>query len=161
MSLSVTKHGMRSALLATIALAALGSSCAFAKGDGVGLWMEGRVSQVRAEGRNIHLVVTGRFWFEQYRGQEASVVEVKDLRGGAATIPATIIQGKPFFAMVEGWRGGAIRQPGALLEIVQAASGSERVVKFEIINARLKFAHQGRLAVESAEVIRATDHNLH
>jgi hypothetical protein len=62
--------------------------------------------------------------------------------------------------MVEGWRGGALRKPGALLEILQAASGNGRIVKFELINARLKFGPQGRLAVESAEVIRATDHDL-
>ena len=160
MSLCVTKDRMRNILIATLAVAALAPWCAFAKGEGVGLWMEGRVSQVRPEGRYIHLVVTGRFWFEQYRGQKASIVELNDLRGGAATIPATIKQSKPFFAMVDGWGGGALRQPGALLEILQAASGSERVVKFEIINARLKFAPRGRLVVESAEVIRATDHAL-
>lgn len=91
----------------------------------MGLWMEGQVSEVRAEGRNIHLTVTGRFLFTQVRGQEASTIEVLDLRGGTATIPATLIQGNPFFAMVGNWRGGAIRQPGALLEIVRAASSHD------------------------------------
>ena len=161
MNRPVWQKGMRNFLTATLAAAALLPCCAFAKGEGVGLWMEGRVSEVRAEGRNIHLIVTGRFLFKQYRGQKASVVEVRDLRGGAATIPATITQGKPFFAMVDGWGGGAIRQPGALLEIVQAASGSGRIVTFELSNARLRFGRQGSLAVESAEVIRATDHDLH
>jgi hypothetical protein len=88
-------------------------------------------------------------------------VEVKNLRGGAAVIPAMIRQGKPFFAMVEGWGGGAIRQPGALLEILRAASGSGRSVKFELIDARLRFAREGRFSIESAETIRATDHDLH
>lgn len=146
------------ALVLVVALLPAG---VFAKGEGVGLWMEGRVSEVRAEGRNIHLLVTGRFWFEQYRGQQRSVVEVKNLRGGAAVIPATIRQGEAFFAMVEGWGGGAIRQPGALLEILRAASGSERSVKFELINAQVRFAREGRFSVESAETIRATDHDLH
>jgi hypothetical protein len=130
------------------------------KGDGIGLWMEGQVTEVRVEGRSIRLTLTGRFWFEQYRGQQASVVEVEDLNGGATAMPATITQGKPFFAMTEGWQGGAIRQPGALLRILQGASGSGRTVRFELINARLKFGAQGRFAVESAEVIRATDHDL-
>jgi hypothetical protein len=61
--------------------------------------MEGQVSEVRTEGKKIHLVVNGRFWFEQYRGEAHSVVEVKDLRGGPATIPATIAQGETFFAI--------------------------------------------------------------
>jgi hypothetical protein len=152
---------MRVLRSAAFVVAALLATCVFAKGEGVGLWMEGKVSEVRAEGTNIHLVVTGRFWFEQYRGQQRSVVEVKNLRGGAAVIPATIRQGKPFFAMVEGWGGGAIRQPGALLEILRTASGSERSVKFQLIDARLKFGREGRFRVESADTLRATDHALH
>ena len=152
---------MRVLRSAAFVVAALLATCVFAKGEGVGLWMEGQVSEVRAEGTNIHLVVTGRFWFEQYRSQQRSVVEVKNLRGGAAVIPATIRQGKPFFAMVEGWGGGAIRQPGALLEILRTASGSERSVKFQLIDARLKFGREGRFRVESADTLRATDHALH
>jgi hypothetical protein len=155
---------MRVLRSAAFVVAALLATCVFAKGEGVGLWMEGQVSEVRAEGKNIHLVVTGRFWFEQYRGQQRSVVEVKNLRGGAAVIPATIRQGKPFFAMVNrenGWGGGAIRQPGALLEILRTASGSGRIVKFELVDARLKFGREGRFRVESADTLRATDHALH
>jgi hypothetical protein len=134
--------------------------CAMAKGEGVGLRMEGQVSEVRAEGSRIHLVVTGRFWFEQYRDQQRSVVEIRDLRGGAATIPVVVTQGKPFFAMLAGSGGGAIRPPGGLLQILNTASGTDRVVKFELINARLKFGAEGRFAVEAGEVIRATDHDL-
>ena len=148
------------ALLLMVAIA-FASTGAFAKGGGVGLWMEGQVTDVRAEGRNIHLVVNGRFWLDQYRSEERSFVEVSNLRdGGPARIPATIVQGKPFFAMVDGWRGGAIRERGALLQLLRAASESGQTVKFELINARLKFGPRGSLAVEGAEVIRATDHAL-
>ena len=81
--------------------------------------MEGQVSDVRADGGNIHLVVTGRFWFDQQRGQQSSFVEIK------SRMRATLRQGKPFFAMVGNW-----------------------------------LARQGRFAVESADVLRATDHDL-
>ena len=145
--------------LLTILLALL-PICVLAKGEGVGLWMEGQVSEVRAEGSNIRLVVTGRFWFEQYRGQERSLIEVKDLRGGPAAIPAAIRQGKAFFAMVDGWGGGAIRGSGALLKIVRAAADSGKPVKFELTNARLKFGPEGQFIVEAGDVIRATDHAL-
>jgi hypothetical protein len=50
-----------SLLIATLAAALLLPCGAFAKGEGVGLRMEGQVSEVRPEGPNIHLVVTGRF----------------------------------------------------------------------------------------------------
>jgi hypothetical protein len=151
---------MRGFLSAAFAAAVLLPAAVLAKGEGVGLWMEGQVSEVRAEGQSIRLVVTGRFWFEQYRGTQPSVVEVRDLRGGPATIPAVLTQGRPFFAMVENWKGGAIRKSGALLAILQAASGTGQVVKLEIANARLQFGSGSTLAVESATVRRATDHAL-
>ena len=151
---------MRGLLPAAFAAVALLPAAVLAKGEGVGLWMEGQVSEVRAEGQNIRLVVTGRFWFEQYRGAEPSVVEVRDLRGGPASITATLTQGRPFYAMVESWKGGAIRKSGALLAILQAAAGTGQVVRFELANARLQFGSGGTLSVESATVRRATDHNL-
>lgn len=142
-------------LLALLAAVALCPSGASAKGEGVGIRMEGRVSEVRAEGPSINFVLNGRLWLEQHRGTERSVVEVRD-----AAIPAAIAQGDPFFAMVKDWRGGAIREPGALLRILQAASASGNSVRFELLDARLKFEPQGRIAVESARVVRATDHDL-
>jgi len=142
-------------LLALVAAAVLCPGSAWAKGEGVGVWMEGQVSEVRAKGAAIHLLLQGRFWFEQYRGTEPSVIEVRE-----ATIPATLAQGKPFFAMVENWHGGAIRKPGALMQILQAAAASGKPVKFELVNARLRFGPQGRVSVEAAQVIRATDHDL-
>ena len=65
-----------------------------------------------------------------------------------------------FFAMVENWKGGAIRKSGALLAILQAASGTGQVVKLELANARLQFGSGSTLAIESATVRRATDHAL-
>ncbi len=142
---------MRRLLPAAFALAALFPAGVCAKGEGVGLWMEGTVSEVKAEGQRVRLVLTGRFWFEQHRNQQASVIEVRDLRtGGPASIPATLTQGKVFFAMVENW----------LLRLLQSAAGSPQVLKFELANARLKFGSIGKLTVESAQVIRATDPKL-
>jgi hypothetical protein len=143
---------------AAVATAALNAAAVQAKGEGVGLWMEGQVSEVRAEGPNIRLVLTGRFWFEQHRGEQPSVVEVRDRRGGPASIAAALTQGKPFYAMTENWGGGAVRKSGALLEILQAAAGTGRVVKLELADARLSFGRGGTLAVEGATVRRATDH---
>ena len=152
---------MRALLATALAVAALVPGSVAAKGEGIGLWMEGQVSEVRVEGRDIRLVLTGRFWFDQYRGQEPAIVEVHDLRtGGAASIPAVLTQGRPFFAMTENWRGGALRKSGALLEILQAAAGTGKLVRLELADSRLSFGRGGTLAVEHAIVRRATDHAL-
>jgi len=148
-------------LFAAFAAAVLWPGAVLAKGEGIGLWMEGQVAEVRAEGQDIRLVVTGRFRFEQHRGQEAAVVEVRDWRtGGAASIPALLTQGRPFYAMTEDWRGGASRKSGALLEILRAAAITGKVVKLELADSRLSFGHGGTLSVEHAIVRRATDHAL-
>jgi hypothetical protein len=146
---------MRSLLPAALAAVVLLSAEVLAKGEGVGLWMEGQVSEVRAEGQGIRLVLSGRFWFEQYRGAEPSVVEV-----GKTPIAAVLTQGRPFFAMTADWKGGSIRKSGALLAILQAAAASGRPVKLELADSRLSFGRGGTLAVESAIVRRATDHAL-
>src|SRR3954462_2448612 len=152
---------MRRLFSAALAAAALVPGAVAAKGEGIGLWMEGQLPARRAEGRDIRLVLTGRFWFDQYRGQEAAVVEVHDPRtGGAASIPAVLTQGRPFYAMTQNWRGGSIRKSGALLEILQDAAASGKSVRFELADSRLSFGRGGTLAVERAIVRRATDHTL-
>ena len=152
---------MRGLLATAFAVIAFLPGPVAAKGEAIGLWIEGRVSEVRAEGRDIRLLVTGRFWFEQHGEQEPAIVEVRDARtGGAASIPAVLAQGRPFYAMTENWRGGAVRKSGALLEILQAAAASGKTVKLELADSRLSFGRGGTLAVERATVRRATDHTL-
>jgi hypothetical protein len=148
---------MRGLFAAAAIACVLQAGAAQAKGEQVRLWMEGQVSDVRSDGRTIRLVVSGRFVFEQYRRGERSLVEVKDWRGGPASIPAVLTQGRPFYAMTDDRGAGALRKSGALLSILQAAAGTDRIVRLELANARLNFANGGALAVESAIVRRATD----
>ncbi len=144
------------ALAAVVAATLLLPIPVLAKGEGVGLWMEGTVSNVEDDGKNIRLVLTGRFWFEQYRARERSVVELDSRHG----LPATITQATPFFAMTADWGGGAIREPGTLLKILRAAAQHGRSVRFEFVDAQLAFGRDGSLTVMRAGVIRATDHDL-
>jgi len=135
---------MRNLFCAAAAFLSLLPAGVLAKGEGVGLWMEGQVSDVRAEGQNIRLVLIGHFWLDQHRGTQASVVEVRDLRtGGPATIPAVLTQGRPFFAMTENWGAGAIRKSGALLAILQAAAGTGKSVKLELGGRRYPATQRG------------------
>ncbi len=127
-----------------------------AKGDGVGLRMEGTVSKLEVQGDKLHFILTGRFSFKQWRGQTESSVDVDGSRG----IPVTVVQAKPFYAMTEDGRGAAIREKGALAGILQAAAEHKRVVRFQLVDARLVFGREGRFSVAHASVIRATDADL-
>lgn len=152
---------MRRLFSAALFAAALAPGVVAAKGEAIGLWMEGQVSEVHAEGRDIRLVLTGHFWFDQHGGQEPTVLVVQDPRtGGPASIAAVLAQGRPFYAMSENWRGGALRRSGALLEILQAAAATGKRVRFELADSRLAFGRGGTLTVERAIVRRATDPTL-
>jgi hypothetical protein len=62
--------------------------------------------------------------------------------------------------MTTDWRGGVIRDPGALLGILRVASQAKRRVKFELLDAQLTFGRDNSFTVVSASVVRATDHAL-
>ena len=146
---------------ASITLLLLGllvGNCAFAKGEGIALRMEGTVSNLEIQGEKLRFVLTGRFSFKQWRGrdQTESSVDVDGRRG----IPVTVVQAKPFFAMTEDGHGAAIREKGALARILQAAAEHKRVVRFQMVDARLVFGREGRFTVAQAGVIRATDADL-
>ncbi len=132
------------------------ASAVQAKGDGVGLRMEGTVSNLQVQGDRLHFILTGRFSFKQWRGQTESSVDVDGSRG----IPVTVVQAKPFYAVTEDGRGAAIREKGALAGILQAAAEHKRVVRFQLVDARLVFGREGRFTVAHAGVIRATDADL-
>ena len=146
---------MRTIVLAGLLLFA--GAC-FGKGDGVALRMEGTVSELEVQGDALKFVLTGSFSFKQWRGpdQRESSVEVDGSRG----ISVTAVQWKPFFAMTEDRHGAAIQERGALARILRAAAESGRVVKFEVVEARLLFGREGRFSVARASVIRATDADL-
>src|SRR5882672_9494314 len=92
--------------LASLTLA----TTAFAKGDGVGLRMEGTVSNLEVQGEKLKFVLTGHFYFKQWRDHKESSVDVDGSKG----IQVTVVQWKPFYAMTENGRGAAIRAKGAL-----------------------------------------------
>ena len=127
-----------------------------AKGDGVALRMVGTVSKLEFKGEKAHFILTGRFFFKQWRGQTESSVDVDGSRG----IPVTVVQWEPFYAMTEDGHGAAIREKGALAAILKAAAENKRVVRFELIGANLVFGRDNRFRVTQASVIRATDANL-
>ena len=144
---------------AALAIAALWlPGLASAKGEGVGLWMDGTVSQLREVRGELRFVLKGRFSFTQFHGEHGSVIEVDAGEG----IPVRVRQGNPFFAMTGDWSAGSIREdPKALAAIVRAAERAGHDVKFELHDATLRFGEGRKFSVEGAQVIRATDPALH
>jgi hypothetical protein len=130
----------------------------FAKGGGVGFWMQGTITNITVAGDRIQFQLTGRFWFEQFPDGRPprQVIEV-DCKGG---VSATVTQADPFFAMTSDWRGGAIRQKGELLKILKTATERGRVVKFEMMRPKMEFGSDQSFALTDAAVIRATDADL-
>ncbi len=126
------------------------------KGDGVGLWMEGTVSNVQLVDAKLRFLLNGKFLLKQYRGTAYSVVEVAGRHG----VPVTIRQADPFFAMTSDWKGGAIRKQGALFAILESAAERKLLVKFELTEARLSFERDGAFSVMDGAVVRATDADL-
>lgn len=132
-----------------------------AKGGGVGFWMEGTVTEVKTAGDKIHFTLKGRFWFDQYGANAASPpipqrIEV-DCRKG---ISVTVHQHDPFFAFTTNWRGGALREKGELLRILNLAEKLNRNVKFELLEPAIIFGPNQTITLTDAAVIRATDADL-
>ncbi len=147
---------MKIAAIVLIGLLALPVSTN-AKGAAVALWMEGSVAGVESDGQGIRLVLTGRFWLEQNRQGQRSVVEVDAERG----MKVTLVQASPFFAMTADWRGGTIRESrGALLEILRVAARDGRIVRLELAEANVAFGSDAVVTVVKGGVVRATDHSL-
>ena len=134
------------------------ATSAFAKGGGVGFWMEGTITNVTVAGDRIQFELTGRFWLEQFPDGRPprQMIEVDCKRG----ISATVSQAEPFFAMTSDWRGGAIRQKGELLKILKTAAQRGRVVKFEMMQPKMEFGRDQSFRLTDAAVIRATDADL-
>jgi hypothetical protein len=156
----LTKAALRHisvAALIAVAVFATFVPYAAAKGEGVGFWLEGTVSGVRIVGRYIQLSVAGRLWLRQFPDGQPPGQHVEfDCPEG---ISATLTQAQEFFAMSTDWGGGALRQPGHLHKILEAAAKRGNVVRFQLLEPRIDFAG-GQCPALSSAVVRATDTDL-
>jgi len=129
----------------------------FAKGGGVGFWLEGTISDLRVDGKVIELVVKGRLWLDQYLGgpESRQAIEFECKKGIAGRFSSD----QQFFAMSADGGAGALRSPGQLKELLQRVVERGTKVKLELQNARIDFRDWQCPAV-TADVIRATDVDL-
>jgi hypothetical protein len=143
--------------LAALALLALTTATVFAKGGGVGYWLEGTVTSARLAGDRVELVVAGHLILDQYSGGPATrqVIRYECARG----ISASLTQWKAFFAITSNWRGGGIRGAGELGRLTQTALERGSVFRIELQNPQIDFT-DWQCPVVKADAIRATDDDL-
>lgn len=144
-------------LCASIVLMAFTISAAFAKGGGVGYWLEGTISNVRIVDSRVELVIAGRLTLDQYAGGPSTrqSVHYECSRG----INASLVQWQSFFVMSTNWRGGALRGSGELARLAESTLKRGNVIKLELLNPKIDFA-DWQCPIVNAEVIRATDPEL-
>jgi hypothetical protein len=143
--------------LTVLAMLALATTTAFAKGGGVGYWLEGTVTSVRLAGDHVELVIAGHLILDQYSGGPATrqAIRYECARG----ISASLRQWTSFFAMSSNWRGGGIRGAGELGRLAQTALERGSVIKIGLQNPQIDFT-DWQCPVVKADAIRATDHDL-
>ena len=144
-------------VLTSLAMLALATTTAFAKGGGVGYWLEGTVASVRLAGDRVELVMVGNLILDQHSGGPPTRQEIR--YECARGISATLGQWKAFFAMSSDWRGGGIRGAGELRRLAQTALERGSVIKIELQNPQIDFT-DWQCPVVKADAIRATDHDL-
>lgn len=151
------RRHMDLALLASIALLTGASLPAFAKGGGVGYWLEGKIKSARLVDTHVELVIEGRLTLDQYSGGPSTrqSIHYECERG----INASLSQWESFFAMSVNWRGGALRGAGGFNRLVRSALNRGSVMKMELQKPNIDFA-DWQCPVVKAEVIRATDPDL-
>lgn len=143
--------------LAAAAILALTATAAFAKGGGVGYWLEGTVTSLHLAGDRVDVVIVGHLVLDQYSGGPTTrqAIRYECSRG----ISASLGQWKSFFAMSSDWRGGGIRGQGELGRLAKTALERGSVFKIELQHPQIDFT-DWQCPVVKAEAIRATDHDL-
>jgi hypothetical protein len=144
-------------LYAAIVLLAFATPIAFAKGGGVGYWLEGKILSVHVAANGVELAIAGRLTLDQFAGGPSTrqSVHYECARG----ISASLVQWQSFFVMSTNWRGGALRGDGELARLAQATLKRGNVIKLELLNPKIDFA-DWQCPIVRADVIRATDPEL-
>ena len=144
-------------VLASLTILAFAISTAFAKGGGVGYWLEGTVASVRLKDNHVELVIAGHLTLDQYTGGPSTrqAIRYECTRG----LSASLTQWESFFAMSSDWRGGGIRGEGELGRLAETALKRGSIIKIELLNPKIDFT-DWQCPVVKAEAVRATDHYL-
>ncbi|HTO50460.1 MAG TPA: hypothetical protein VML91_22690 [Burkholderiales bacterium] len=140
-----------SALLASSVIVAAPSPV-LAKGEGVGVYLQGLVSNVRSTETGVTFKLSGVVELVQYRGQERSVIRVT----GAAPVPVTAKQSDFCFVMIDdsSWNPGPCRE-GQLIGSLERAAREHRAIRLELARTTLRFGDGVQeVEVQASEMLR-------
>lgn len=148
---------MRLSALLVSTLIVTAPSSVSAKGEGVGVYLQGLVSNVRSTAAGVTFKLTGVVELVQYRGQEKSVILVK----GAAPVPVASRQSDFCFVMIDdsSWNPGPCRE-GQLAGALERAARERRAIRLELARTTLRFGggeQEVEVEVQASEMLRLSD----
>ena len=145
---------IRALLVSTLIVTA--TSPVSAKGEGVGVYLQGLVSNVRSTAAGVTFKLTGVVELVQYRAQEKSVILVQ----GAAPVPVASRQSDFCFVMIDdsSWNPGPCRE-GQLAEALERAARERRAaIRLELARTTLRFGGgEQEVEVQASEMLRLSD----
>jgi hypothetical protein len=130
----------------------LAPTSVFAKGEGVGVYLEGLVSDVRAEGRSISFRLSGSLDLTQFRRGEQSVIRIQ----GRTPVEVTTRQGDFCFVLIDdwSWHPGPCRA-GQLREALERAAREHLGLRLELGRVALRFGGaENDVEVTDSETLR-------
>jgi len=127
----------------------------FAKGEGVGVYLEGLVSDVRADGPKIHFRLSGTVDLIQYRGRQESLIRIQ----GDRPVEATTRQDDFCFVMIDdaSWHPGPC-QKGQILATLKRAAAERVPLRLELSRTALRFGTgEGHVTVTDSVTLRVSE----
>jgi hypothetical protein len=146
---------MRLSALLVSTLIVTAPSPVSAKGEGVGVYLQGLVSSVRSTAAGVTFKLTGVVELVQYRGQEKSVILVK----GTAPVPVASRQSDFCFVMIDdsSWHPGPCRE-GQLAGALERAARERRAIRLELARTTLRFGGgEQEVEVQASEMLRLSE----
>ena len=128
----------------------LTSSLVFAKGDGVGVYLDGAVSNVQADGREIRFRLNGTLELKQFHRGRQSVIRIQS----ADAVTVKTKQVDFCFVLIDDWSWNpGPCQPGQLLKALERASREHVQVRLELSRTTLRFGGEN-VEVTESETLR-------
>ena len=146
---------MRVNALLVSAIVVAAPSSVSAKGEGVGVYLQGLVSNVRSTGSGVTFNLSGVVELVQYRGGEESVILIK----GTVPVPVTSRQGDFCFVLIDdwSWNPGPCRG-GQLVDALERAARERRAIRLELGRTTLRFGSgEHEVEVQASEMLRLSE----
>ena len=130
----------------------LAPTSVFAKGEGIGVYLEGLVSEVRADERSVSFRFSGSLELTQFRQGEQSVIRIQS----RTPVEVTTKQGDFCFVLIDdwSWNPGPCRA-GQLRTALERAAREHLGMRLELGRVALRFGGgENDVKVTDSETLR-------